>query len=135
MNRYANRSSHPLVEAQKNLIGRTHYVDPDTLRFHKSRVLDCRIHYNGLFISIIESCAVTMDGRKRGFRYVLFDIFGNVVARPDLDDCFKSRAAATRELHKVVGSIDPVAHTKQAIDNAEKVAVMEFESMRKDLVN
>ena len=32
-------SDNPTISAQKNLEGRTHFVDPQTLKFHGSRVL------------------------------------------------------------------------------------------------
>jgi hypothetical protein len=32
-------SDNPTISAQKNLEGRTHYVDPQTLKYHGSRIL------------------------------------------------------------------------------------------------
>ncbi len=37
MNLYRSESNNPKWNAQSNLSGRTHYVDEDTLRWHKSR--------------------------------------------------------------------------------------------------
>lgn len=43
MELYKNKSSYAVRDAQQNLMGRTHYVDPDTLRWHKSKILESHI--------------------------------------------------------------------------------------------
>ena len=94
---YRNESMDPKANAQRNLRGRTHYVDDDTLRFHKARILSARVAANGLLFAIIESMSLDWDGTKRGFRGVIFDIFGNVVGnRADIDHAPRTRAAASR---------------------------------------
>ena len=51
---YKTESDHPKVNAQRNLMGRTHYVDPDTLRWHKSRILSARwLEFGRLQVKII----------------------------------------------------------------------------------
>lgn len=74
--------SNAKYDAQLNLEGRTHYVDDDSLRFHHAKVLETRVHYNGLLFSLIESTGLDMHNTKRGFRYVIFDLFGNVITSP-----------------------------------------------------
>ena len=133
MNRYTDRYTDPTRNAQDNLMGRTHYVDPGSLRFHKSRVLSFRVHADGLLCSIIESCVTKPNGSKRGFRYVIFDIFGHTIARPDLDNCASSRAVAERRMWDALGGIDAVAVTREAIDQAERYSTAEYARMRADL--
>lgn len=87
---YRNESSDPKRNAQRNLQGRTHYVDDDTLRFHKSRILSARHVDGGLLFAIVTSDATDYQGKTRGFRYVVFDLFGTVLDRPALEDCYKS---------------------------------------------
>lgn len=88
MNLYRNESGDPKTNAQRNLSGRTHYVDDATLRWHKSRVLRAQVSDQGLLFWIITSDALDMNNTKRGFRYVIFDLFGTTLARPDLEHAF-----------------------------------------------
>ena len=76
--RYQNATSN----AQENLMGRTHYVDPQTLRFHKSRILSGRPVSMSAFFLIMESCALDYQNTRRGFRAVLFDLAGETVSCP-----------------------------------------------------
>lgn len=92
---YRQESSDPKSNAQRNLAGRTHYVDDDTLRFHKSHVLSAQHHDDGLLFSIVTSDALNMHNTRRGFHYVIFDLFGHVVKRVDLEHSFKSHQAAS----------------------------------------
>lgn len=116
MNRYTNRYDKPLINAQDNLMGRTHYVDPQSLRYHHSRIISAWPSANGLLYIIIESCALNYDNTRRGFRYVVFDLFGSVVARPDLDDCFATSKRARQALYDALDGIDAVAINLCAID-------------------
>lgn len=126
MNLYKNEHSDAKSDAQKNLMGRTHYCDPDTLRWHKSRILVSRVHSDGLLFSIIESVALDVQNSQRGFRYVIFDVFGTVLHRPNLDESFKKRAAAEKALFTAVGGIDAIQVTKKALENKRKNDMAEF---------
>jgi hypothetical protein len=57
-----------------NLCGRTHYVDQDTLRWHKSKIISSHVVDGGLLFAIVTSDALDMQNTKRGFRYVIFDV-------------------------------------------------------------
>lgn len=132
MDLYRNEHSHPVADAQRNLMGRTHYVDPDTLRFHKSRILCARVHADGLLYSIIESCAADMNNRKRVFRYVIFDVLGTVLDRPDLDNSFSSRHWAEKAMWKSLESIDAIKHTSQAL---KARAAYRAAELKRDLID
>ena len=83
--------------AQSNLQGRTHYATDETLRYHHARILNSDEILDGLFFKIVESVALDMYNTKRGFRVVVFDLFGNTVERKDLDQSFKTKKAAQKD--------------------------------------
>lgn len=131
MNRYEEKSSYPKINAQQNLIGRTHYVDDDTLCFHKSRILQTHVVDQGLLFCLIESCALDMNNTARGFRYVIFDIFGKVISRVDLENSFKSKKACVKAMWKALNEIDANQVTKEGIERFEKNCIEEIKQMRK----
>lgn len=126
MRLYREESSVSVIDAQRNLMGRTHYVDPDTLKYHKSRVLRCRVLADGLLYVIIESVALDMDNSKRGFRYVIFDVLGTVIDRLNLDDTFTTRNAAEKAMWKAVEFIDAIKHTREALQQQKRSQANEY---------
>lgn len=114
-NPFRDESSHAGYNAQRNLAGRTHYVDPDTLRFHKSRVLRCIIVDSGAFLLITESVALDPQGRERGFRPVAFDLTGCIIDRSSLDSTFKTSSAAVNAMWDMVDSLDPRAYYRDRL--------------------
>ena len=87
------------ANAQDNLRGVSHYVDDSTLRYFKSRICDATEIMDGLFFKIVESVALDMHNTERGYRVVVFDVFGEIVERASLDDCYKTRKQAERNFH------------------------------------
>lgn len=120
-------------EAQHHLTGRTHYVDDDTLKFHHSKVLDCGPTDNGLLCWIITSDAIDMNNTRRGFRYVVFDIFGNVVSRVDLENAFKTSKKAKAALFDFLKSFDAKAATLEALARKKKNDEMDESELIKTL--
>jgi len=119
---FKERRNHPADNAQENLMGRTHYVDPGSLRFHKSRILSARPIMSGAFFLIIESCALDFDNTRRGVRAVLFDLMGDTVYRPSLEHCRRTRDQASRDFEKWLGHFDPIAHYRAAmLERAERL--------------
>ena len=94
-NTYDKRAGSFKAQAQTALMGRTHYVDPNTLHFHKSRITSAQPISMGAFFLIVESCAADYHNTRRTFRAVCFDIFGTTVYHPDLDSGSSSTQAAT----------------------------------------
>lgn len=105
--------SSPTDCAQDQLGGRTHYAEPDTLKFFKSRILSARPENEGLCYRITESCALDPDNSRRGYRVVLFDLFGSTIYRPSLDECRRSREAAEKDFSRWAETFDPIAHYRQ----------------------
>ncbi len=130
MNLYRNESSNAKTNAQRNLCGRTHYVDDDTLRWHKSRVLSTRCVDGGLLFAIITSDALDMNNTRRGFRYVIFDVFGDTLARPDLKQAFLTSAKAEEAMWAELNKIDAPAVTLAAIERSEAYYAKEMQRMR-----
>ena len=90
------KSSYPKTNAQLNLAGRTHYATDDTLRYFHARILSSRPLLAGALFMLIESSARDYQNKSRGFRFVVFDIFGRVIERPKLEDSYSTRAGAER---------------------------------------
>ena len=129
INLYRNESSNPKLNAQRNLQGRTHYVDDASLRWHKSRVLSARVVDNGLFFAITTSDALDPNNMRRGFRYVVFDIFGNILERPKLEDAFKSHEKCLREMWKILNGIsnaDAKQITREALQRHQASLLREM---------
>ncbi len=135
MNLYREESSNPKWNAQRNLQGRTHYVDDDTLRFHHSKVLSTFITDNGLLFSLVESCALDMNNTKRCFRYVIFNIFGTVVERQSLKDSYSSRKVAERKMWRALNELKAVDLTLIAIGHAEGRYQEEMQRLRNEVRN
>ena len=60
--------------AQRQLAGRTHYCDDNTLRFFGARINSTRQDDNGLWFALRESVQPPHSGRVH--RWAIFDIFG-----------------------------------------------------------
>ena len=132
--KYTDSSYDPKWNAQKNLMGRTHYVDDDTLRFHKSRILCSDPLQDGLLFGLVESVSLDMNNTKRGFRYVMFDIFGTVVGtRASLDDCYKSSNAARKAMIEEAGTLNANALTLAGIERTRKHTEYEISEVLKYL--
>jgi hypothetical protein len=106
---YTDKSSDSKRNAQENLKGRTHYAEDESLKFFKARIVSAHAEENGLFFKLVESVALDYDNTRRGFRVVVFDLFGQVIYRPSLDDCASTQAAAV-VLWMKSEKIDPAAY-------------------------
>lgn len=107
-------SGDPKHNAQRNLSGKTHYVDDDTLRWHKSRVLGTATLHGGLLFRVTCSDALDMNNTRRGFHCAVFDVFGTTVNRPDLEHATKTHQAAINASERE--EIDLVKHYREALD-------------------
>lgn len=124
-------SGDPKYNAQRNLSGKTHYVDDDTLRFHKSRVLSAQAIHGGLLFRIITSDALDMHNTKRGFRAVVFDVFGTTIDRPKLEEATATKQAALNLSERQ--EIDLVIHYQCAIQSELRQRTNDAEEMREAL--
>ena len=130
-NLFRNEASDPLVNAQRNLAGRTHYVDDDTLRFHKSRVISTRHTDGGLLFAIVTSDALNYENTKRGYRYVIFDVFGTVISRCALEDAWSKRDRCEKAMWTALEAIDAKSHTIEAIAKARASYAVEMDALER----
>jgi len=112
---YTDHASDPKLNAQRNLDGRTHYVDNGTLGWHKARVLSCHVSHAGQLLTIIESVALDQDNTKRGFRYVTFDLFGTVISRVKLENCWPTQEKARERRNGFLAGVDAVAVNREGL--------------------
>lgn len=96
-------------EAQEALRGLTHYADDSTMKYFRSRITSARPINEGLFFEITESSSRDMHNTARGFRVVVFDVFGETVYRPKLED-MKATSTAARKAYLKDFTIDAAAH-------------------------
>jgi hypothetical protein len=120
-NLYRTESYYPRENAQRNLTGRTHYVDDDTLRWHKAKVLSTAVVDRGLLFALVESVALDIDNTRRGFRFAVFDIFGHVISRVDLENSWRTRDQATKAMWAYLNTIDAGAITLASIERERAV--------------
>lgn len=111
-----NQESYNTVRnAQMNLSGKTHYVDPDALRYFHSRITSSSDTENGLIFWIIESSSKNFDNTARGFRFVAFDVFGTVLSRSDLSDMTSTSEKARKQFWAWIEAFDVVGHYKATL--------------------
>jgi hypothetical protein len=102
--------------AQRNLSGRTHYVDDNTLRFFHSRINSARPEMSGLVLVLIESVAADFRNRSRGFRFVVFDLFGSVINdRAGHDSLLRTSEQARKAASAWLRGFDVLAHYRDAM--------------------
>ena len=113
---YESRYFHnPKDYAQNELIGRTHYVDESALKYFHARVIRAHQDAEGLLFWIVESSATDPDNNGRGFRPVVFDIFGEVVYRPDLANMVKTSDKARALYRDWFDGFDIADHYRKAL--------------------
>jgi len=129
---YENRSCSPKAYAQDQLSGRTHYVDESTLKYFNARISLARPVALGLFFLICES--VTTPEGGRGFRFVLFDVFGTVIFHPNLDQLKNTSEKAKKYFYQWFDQLDVTAHYLRALQsklNATIIEKMQYENALK----
>jgi hypothetical protein len=103
------------ANAQAMLSGRTHYVDDSTLRYFNSRITSAQPSTFGLFFLITESVGRESYGGKRGFRTVLFDINGQTVYRPSLEELENTSTKAQKTFYAWFESFNAETYYKDQI--------------------
>lgn len=120
--RDAQRST-PVLNAQDALTGITHYCDTGTLRYHHSRIVGACVVSCGAFFKITETCAQDYQNTKRGYRVVLFDLTGQAVYRPNLDEMTRTREQADKAFWVWFNQFDELGHYRDKFNSsADKLA-------------
>lgn len=129
--KYRDDSSNPKENAQRNLCGRSHYVDDGTLRFHRSRILVSGATDCGLGFWLIESVAADMNNTRRGFRAVVFGLAGDVIGeRPGVDDLRRTSNQARDDLNEMLRKIDFRAAAIEAVKRDKEAAGLLLDELR-----
>ena len=109
---FSDKSYDAKHNAQRNLDGKTHYVDEGTLKYFKCRILKCRVLDDGLILGIIESLPIPEQGNCK--RVVFFDIFGNVIGK-SRDTTFKTTDKADQFFWKESEKLDAIQITLEGL--------------------
>ena len=112
---YKEESYNAKNNAQANLAGRTHYAEDSTLRFFHARILDTFHTDGGLLFALLESVALDMNNTSRGFRFVIFDLFGHTLERPKMEDAFKTKDQAKKAMWEALNGINAAKVTREGI--------------------
>ena len=128
-------SSYPEYDAPRNLQGRTHYADKDTLKAFKAKILNGGCTKYGLLYWLVESVQSRPNHGGYTRRAVVFDVFGTIVNdRPDFRETqgewFKDTHKAEESAFAFLKSFDAVTHTARTLkENAKR----DIESARRTL--
>lgn len=118
---FKERAGMPLNQAQRNLEGKTHYVDDKTLASFKARIHSVSIMDEGLILGMVESIqAGPNEESGRVYRPVFFDVFGNEVYKPSIEESQKSLKSAQAEFWKQAEEIDAVQATIDGLKAKQK---------------
>ena len=102
--------------AQENLSGRTHYCDEGTLRFFSSRIIKSSARLDGLVFVLVESVATGFRSSERGFRFVAFDLFGEVLnERAPSNNLRRTGAQARKDAAEWLSGFDVLAHYRKQL--------------------
>lgn len=112
---YSHKSSDAKYNAQENLAGRNYYATPETLRYFGARISYARETCSGLLFLVVDSSYTNYEKTTRGFRYAIFDIYGDEVARLDLDSAMKKSDQALKAAYKFIDNFDLTAHYVERI--------------------
>ena len=106
-------SCYPNYNAERNLQGRTHFADPETLKYFKSRILHSGMTEDKLVFWLVESNRSKPFEPEKNKRFVAFDVFGKQLF--ERDSWHKTSKAALADGKKWLVSFDAVAHTEAAL--------------------
>ena len=122
---YDNKSSYPKNNAQLNLEGRSHFATDSALRFFGARINSAHHTASGLLFFIVESSFLDMQKTRRGFRFHLFDIFGQEIGNQELDQAVKTSEQARKAGYQFLDNFDLAKHYAQKLEDIARRAKRE----------
>ena len=122
---YDNKSSYAKNNAQLNLDGRNHFATDGALRFFGARINSAHHTASGLLFFIVESSFLDMQKTKRGFRFHLFDIFGQEIGNQELDQAVKTSEQARKAGYQFLDNFDLAKHYAQKFESIARKAKRE----------
>jgi hypothetical protein len=122
---FSDKSSYTAPNAVRNLENRTHYIDKNTLRFFNARIVGGSDQCAGTVFRLIESLP---DGNgKRGFRFVVFDVWGTVLNEREF---YTTSQKATNAFYKWLGEFDLVGHYREVFATRATRAKRDHDDLR-----
>ena len=85
----------------------------------------------GLLFAIVTSDALNYENARRGYRYVIFDVFGTVISRCTLEDAWSKRDKCEKAMWAALEAIDAKAHTIDAIAKARTSYAAEMDALER----
>jgi len=122
---YDNKSSYAKNNAQLNLEGRSHFATDSALRFFGARINSAHHTASGLLFFIVESSFLDMQKTRRGFRFHLFDIFGQELGNQELDQAVKTSEQARKAGYSFLDNFDLPKHYAQKLEDIARRAKRE----------
>ena len=122
---YDNKSSYPKNNAQLNLEGRSHFATDSALRFFGARINSAHHTASGLLFFIVESSFLDMQKTRRGFRFHLFDIFGQEIGNQELDQAVKTSEQARKAGYQFLDNFDLPKHYAHKLEDIARRAKRE----------
>jgi hypothetical protein len=127
---YGNKSSYAKPNAQENLEGRSYFATDSALKFFGARINSAHHTCSGLLFFIVESSFLDMQKTKRGFRFHLFDIFGQEIGKQEFSDAVKTSDQARKAGYAFIDQFDLTAHYAQKLEDIARKADREAKEAR-----
>lgn len=127
---YDNKSSYPKNNAQLNLEGRNYFATDSTLRAFGSRINSAHPTASNLLFYVIESSYTNWEKTKRGFKYAIFDIFGEEVQRLSIAEAVSTSEKASKAMYLFLNNFDVVQHYAHKLESIARKADREASEAR-----
>lgn len=127
---YSNKSSYPKPNAQQNLEGRSYFATDSALKFFGARINSAHHTASGLLFFIVESSFLDMQKTKRGFRFHLFDIFGEEIGKQELDQAVRTSEQAKKAGYSFLDQFDLTAHYARKLESIARKADKQAQEAR-----
>ena len=127
---YSNKSSYAKPNAQENLEGRSYFATDSTLKYFGARINSAHHTASGLLFFIVESSFLDMQKTKRGFRFHLFDIFGEEIGKQELDQAVRTSEQARKAGYSFLDQFDLTAHYARKLESIARKADKQAQEAR-----
>ena len=119
---YDNKSSYPKNNAQLNLEGRNYFATDSTLRAFGSRINSAHPTASNLLFYVIESSYTNWEKTKRGFKYAIFDVFGEEVNRLSIAEAVSTSEKARKAMYSFLNDFDVAEYYAQKLESIARRA-------------
>lgn len=127
---YSNKSSYAKTNAQENLEGLSYFATDSALRYFGARINSAHQSASGLVFFIVESSFLDMNKTKRGFRFHIFDIFGEEIGKQELDQAVRTSEQARKAGYSFLDQFDLTAHYAQKLESIARKADKQAQEAR-----